>query len=227
MKQHIGRIGVGLAFIAGGALLLLNNFNALNVGDMLSSWWPVIIMLASIIMLINDRSSYMWAGLVFAVGALLQLRELDIVSFTPWQVIWPLVIMFVGVSILVNLSKPHGKVRSGSQDSITAILGGNEKRNTSDDFQGANITALLGGAKLDIGRATIKKEARINILGFWGGIEIVVPRGVIVRNETSAILGGVEDTTEKAAGKNAPVLYITGDVIMAGADIKHEKTTAE
>ena len=227
MKKNIGRIGIGLAFIVGGGLLLLNNFTAINFGDTLSSWWPIIIIVASIIMLLNDRSSYLWAALVFMIGAIFQLRELDIVSFTPWQIIWPLVIIFIGISILVNLGKPHGKIRTGSFDAITAILGGNEKRNTSDDFTGANVTAILGGAVLDISRATIKKEATISLFSFWGGIEIVVPRGVIVRNETSAILGGIEDTTEKATSKNAPVLHTTGDTVMAGTDIRHEKTTAE
>ena len=201
MKKNIGRIGIGLAFIVGGGLLLLNNFTAINFGDTLSSWWPIIIIVASIIMLLNDRSSYLWAALVFMIGVIFQLRELEIVSFTPWQIIWPLVIIFIGISILMNLGKPHGKIRTGSFDAITAILGGNENRNTSDDFTGANVTAILGGAVLDISRATIKKEATISLFSFWGGIEIVVPRGVIVRNETSAILGGIEDTTEKATSK--------------------------
>ena len=166
MKKNIGRIGIGLAFIVGGGLLLLNNFTAINFGDTLSSWWPIIIIVASIIMLLNDRSSYLWAALVFMIGVIFQLRELEIVSFTPWQIIWPLVIIFIGISILVNLGKPHGKIRTGSFDAITAILGGNEKRNTSDDFTGANVTAILGGAVLDISRATIKKEATISLFSF-------------------------------------------------------------
>lgn len=79
----------------------------------------------------------------------------------------------------------------------------------------------MGGAKLDLRKATIKKEATVEVFALCGGIELVVPREITVRNQTSAILGGVEDKSEREGGKNAPVLYITGDVIMSGVEIKN------
>ena len=70
--------------------------------------------------------------------------------------------------------------------------------------------------------AIIKKEATLDVFSLWGGIEVYVPKDIIVKNNTSVILGGVEDTTDNSVAlAGAPVLYIIGDVIMAGVEIKN------
>ena len=74
---------------------------------------------------------------------------------------------------------------------------------------------------MDLREATIKKEATIDLFSLWGGIEIYVPKNVIVINNTSVILGGVENNTAADAGYDAPVLHVVGDVVMAGVEIKN------
>ena len=54
-----------------------------------------------------------------------------------------------------------------------------------------------------------------------GGVELRVPETVEVRCSTMNILGGVENKTAKPTAKNAPVLNIIGDVVMAGIEIKN------
>ncbi|OGL22172.1 hypothetical protein A2707_02445 [Candidatus Saccharibacteria bacterium RIFCSPHIGHO2_01_FULL_45_15] len=221
MKAYTSRFITGFAIILVGGLFLANNLNIVDTTDFLSNWWPLGIILAGIIIFINDTKNYLWALLVVGFGAVLQLQVLDSIDVNPWQVFWPVAIIVVGISILLNQSAYKKRVTKSDRNDITAILGGNDQRNSSEDFKGSKITAVMGGVKLDLHKAVIKKEAVIDVFALMGGIEIVVPRDVLVKNQTSAILGGVENKAEPDKEKGAPVLYITGDVVLGGVEIKN------
>lgn len=212
---------MGLAIVAVGVGFLLGNLDVLNFNELASRWWPLVVILAGILIFINDTKSYLWALLVTGLGVLWQLQRLEITDVNPWQLFWPAVIIIVGLSVILNRSATKRKVNKAERDDVTAILGGSEQRNTSEDFKGSKMTAVMGGVKLDLHKAVIKKEATVEVFAFWGGVELIVPRDVTVKNQTSAILGGVEDKTEREGGKDAPVLYVVGDVIMGGVEIKN------
>ncbi|RYF29080.1 MAG: hypothetical protein EOO17_02785 [Chloroflexi bacterium] len=221
MDKNITRFVTGIGIIAIGLGLLLGNLNVFNFGDFIGTWWPLAIIIAGILILVNDIKNYIWALIVLAFGVALQLRELDIVTVSPWQFFWPLVIVAVGVSILVNRSSARQLVSREERDDIRAVLGGSQQKNRSEDFKGSKITAILGGVELDLRKAVIKHDATIEVFSLMGGVEIKVPHNVIVKNQTSAILGGVEDGTDQDVSKNAPTLYVTGEVILAGVEIKN------
>lgn len=181
----------------------------------------MLIVVGGLLMLINDSRSYLWSLGVILLGALFQLRELGVTDLNPWQVLWPAVIIILGVSVLLSRSGGSQVVSTDKRDDATAILGGIDQKNTSEDYQGGKVIALLGGAKIDLRKAVIKSEATINIFSFWGGVEIVVPRNLIIKNRTNAVVGGIEDKTDQEITKNSPVLHISGDVIMAGVEIKN------
>ena len=220
MKPHITRSIIGIAIIAVGAGFVLENLNLIEFGQIVGSWWPLAIIAAGILVFISDTKSYLWSLLIIGIGVAFQLRELGITDINPWQFFWPFVIIAVGISILIRRGSP-GNVSKSDRDDLTAILGGTEQKNRSENFKGSRLTSIMGGAKLDLRKAIIKKEATIEVFTLLGGIELIVPRDITVRNQTSAILGGVEDKTEQEAGKDAPILYITGDVILAGIEIKN------
>jgi predicted membrane protein len=221
MKAYTARFITGLVVIAAGAALLFSNLEIYNFNELVKDWWPLAIIVAGLLIFLNDVKSYLWALLISGFGVFLQLKQLDIVDINPWQLFWPIAIIVIGVSIIFNHSASRRKVTKANRDDVTAVMAGSDKKNSSDDFQGSKLTAVMGGVKLDLRKAVIKKEATVEVFGFWGGIELVVPRDVVVRNQTSAVLGGVEDKTEFEGGKDAPILYVTGDVIMAGVEIKN------
>lgn len=223
MKANTTRFITGFAIILLGGLFLANNLNIVDTTDFLSDWWPLAIILAGILIFINNTRSYLLSLFVICIGTLLQLRALEMFDFNPWQLVWPVVIIMVGLSILLNQSAYKKRVTNSDRNNITAILGGSDQRNSSDDFKGSKITAVLGGVKLDLHKAVIRKEATIDVFTLMGGVEIIVPRNVVVRNQTSAILGGIENKADPDKEKGAPVLYITGDVIMGGVEIKNSE----
>ncbi|MGO3702001.1 MAG: LiaF transmembrane domain-containing protein [Candidatus Saccharimonadales bacterium] len=218
--KSMTRIITGIAIVVIGMLFLLTNLNIMpffNFGD----WWPMLFVVGGVLILLNDYKNYLWALILIVIGGALQLQQFALIEVNPWQLFWPIVMIAVGLSILTSRSSAKQRVASKEREDITAIFSGSEVRVQSNDFKGSKITAVCGGAMIDLSNATIKKEATIDMFAFWGGIEIRVPKGVIVKNNASLIMGGAEDHSGNAQVKDgAPVLYVIGDIVMAGVEIK-------
>ena len=219
--KSLTRIIMGLLIVAVGLSFLLTNLNILPFSVAIGDWWPVFVIVAGVIILLNDLKNYLWALLVIALGVIFQLNQFDVIDVNPWQLFWPAVIIVVGLSVIITRSPSRQRVASQDREDVTAILSGSETKVQSKDFKGSRVVTVCGGAMLDLRDATIKKEATIDLFAFWGGIEIYVPAGVIVKNSTSAIMGGVENkATNSDVKETAPILHIIGDVVMSGVEIK-------
>ncbi|HMS93109.1 MAG TPA: DUF5668 domain-containing protein, partial [Candidatus Saccharibacteria bacterium] len=214
--KSLTRIITGLLIVAIGLSFLLTNLKVLPSSVAIGDWWPIFVIVGGILILLNDRKNYLWALLVIALGVVFQLKQLSIIDINPWQLFWPAVIVVVGLSIMTSHKVPRKNIAASEREDVTAVLSGSETKVQSKDFKASRITAVCGGVTLDLREATIKKEATIDLFSLWGGIEIYVPKNVIVKNNTSVILGGVENNTAVDAGRDAPVLHVVGDVVMAG-----------
>lgn len=219
--KSLTRTIIGLLIVAVGASFLLTNLNILPFDVGIAQWWPLFIVAGGVVMLLSDVRNYLWAMLVIGLGALLQLKEFGIVDVNPWQLFWPAIIIVLGVSVMTSRGSSRGKIAASDREDVMAILSGSEVRVESKDFKGSRVTSICGGAMIDLRKAVIKKEATIDVFAFWGGIEIIVPEHVMVKNNTSAIMGGVEQQAGGDAVKEgSPILYITGDVVMSGVEVK-------
>jgi len=222
MKSISTRIFTGLLIMTVGVLLLLSNLGFTGFETIIHDWWPLLIIVVGALVLINDVGNFLWAILIMAVGTIIQLNHLNIADIDVWQLVWPVIIIVVGLSIMLNRAGAKHKVSKSERDDFTAVLSGSKANVQSKDFKGSKVTAVMGGAVVDLRHAIIKKEATLDVFSLWGGIEVYVPKDIIVKNNTSVILGGVEDTTDNSVTlAGAPVLYIIGDVIMAGVEIKN------
>lgn len=226
MNRHdVSRSITGVVVLLVGAVLLLNGLQVMNVGQFVHDYWPLAIVVAGILVLINSWRSWAVAAFLIVLGGLYQLRELGTLSVEPWTVVWPLILIFIGVSLVFSRSYTGKRVTRAERDDVTAILAGSNVKNHSKQFKQSNALAIMGGAQLDLREASFDKTALVDVFGFWGGVEIIVPEHVVVRNQMSNILAGTEDKTHQTTDKNSPVLTITGMVIMAGVTIRNRPSS--
>lgn len=220
MNKQITRTILGIAIISVGVIAFLNAINITAFNGFFEQWWPLFIILMGVLMFINHPRQFVWPLIVTAGGVLLQLREFDVITFNVWGLFWPVIIIAIGLSVIVNKTARHSDINKKDLDDASSFLGGNVIKNESKNYKGGNSSAIMGGVELDLRNATIKDEATLNVFAFWGGIEVKVPEGWAVKSKITPVAGGVEIKT-KPVDKNAPVLYLTGDVIMGGVEVKH------
>jgi predicted membrane protein len=78
----------------------------------------------------------------------------------------------------------------------TVILVGLNRKCPSQQFRGGDLTAIMGGGKIDLRDAQIQGgEAVLDIFTLMGGLEILVPPSWIVEPRFTPILGGFSDRT--------------------------------
>jgi len=214
----------GLLLAALGMLFTLDNLQILRAREVLR-YWPAIFLVIGISQLVQARSiGTMIGGSIWIVfGSVLLGERLHLIS--SGLRFWPLLLVAVGVWIMVRsmtAAGPSGVTDSSARLSALAVLGGVDRRVTADGFQGADITAFMGGGKLDLREAKMSgPEAVVDILAVMGGFEIVTPETWQVIVDVVPLMGGYEDKTRHPADPSAPRLRLRGFVMMGGLEVRN------
>lgn len=217
------RLVWGCAILAAGIIGWLDHTGQLNASDYFR-WWPLILIALGFAHL--PQRQWVSAVALVAIGVLFlpELPFLPNVHLGMILGVWPLLISAAGVTLIRQSLGPQaqGARRDNSFHSV-AVMGGVGRGVASSDFVGGDVVAVMGGCEINLGNAKITSEAVIDVLAFWGGIDIRVPRGWRIENHVAAILGGVVDKTDGNAPAGAPTLILRGSAIMGGVEIKHPK----
>jgi len=106
-------------------------------------------------------------------------------------------------------------------DRVVAVFSGTERKGRWRVRRHTEVYALFGGVELDLTEATFE-GSEVEIRGVWAfaGVEIKVPEGVHVRDETMSIFGGadVKDVGDPVPG--APVVVVRGLNLFAGLSVR-------
>ncbi len=217
------RLVSGIAILAVGLVVWLDHLDRLNANDYLP-YWPVVLIAYGIARLVQRR--WTAAGILLLLGLIFMPRMpfLPHVRFSEVVAIWPLLISVAGVNLVIQALHPTAKdaSRLGSFRAI-AVMGGSGRTIASEQFIGGDVVAVMGGCDIDLRCAHINGEAVVDLLAFWGGAEIKVPRGWQVETNVTVLFGALVNKTEVAVAPNAPRLLIRGSVIMGGVEIKHSR----
>ena len=223
MKKQRSQFAIAIVLIVLGVVFLLGNLDIINVdiGDLISNWWPLILVLLGVIGLFQARSTPVGSIFLIVIGGVLLLVTHDVADF---DILWPIIIIGAGIWVLfhnrVSRRPTAGEV---GQDSInvSALFSGSEHRITSQSFQGGNVSASFGAVELDLSGAGLAENPVLNVNIFMGGVELSVPDEWVVNVNGSPVLGGIEySRTQPAATDGAPTLIINASITFGGLDIK-------
>ena len=111
-------------------------------------------------------------------------------------------------------------------DKMIAIFGGVTRSGRWRVRKNIQALALFGGMDLDL-RNAIFEAPVVEISGFWcfGGLDIKVPEGIDVRDQTAGVFGGtdIRDIGDPAPG--APTLVIKGMTLFGGVTVRGPKAS--
>lgn len=217
------RLVWGMAILAAGVIGWLDHTGELSARDYLP-WWPLVLIALGFAHL--PRRQWVTALVLTAIGLMFLPSLPFLPHFHPAAILglFPLLISVGGLALIRQALSPVATNAAAANSFHTvAVMGGVGRGVASRDFAGGDAVAVMGGCQIDLRDAQITREAVIDILAFWGGIEIRVPRGWRIDNQVMAILGGIVDKTERDIPAGAPTLVIRGSAIMGGVEIKHPK----
>ncbi|HEY3053645.1 MAG TPA: DUF5668 domain-containing protein [Thermoanaerobaculia bacterium] len=217
------RLVAGTAILAVGVIVWLDHLHKLHAADYLR-WWPLALIALGLAHLLERR----WVGasllILLGLGCLPRLPFLPHFNMAQIFAVWPLLISVGGMTLVMQALRPAAKdaSRAGAFRAI-AVMGGGGRTIGSDQFVGGDVVAVMGGCEIDLSSANIARDAVIDVLAFWGGLEIKVPRGWRIENRVAVILGALVDKTSGPASADAPRLVVRGAVIMGGIEVRNPR----
>lgn len=251
-RGHSGgrpHIVFGVLLVAWGVLALLDSLGLVELRDVLRTFWPLLIIAWGLSMMVFGRHGRPWLGVVaVALGTVLLGNQLMWWSVRV-SMLWPLVLIAVGLRIVFRRHGWHRRTRvevrmsndsppsetptladdmqddrtwRGATLRETVVFGGIERRITSQTFRGGEATAVFGGVQLDLRDCRMAgDEAHIDVLAVLGGVSLTIPRDWTVDAQISAFLGGVDDRSAPPPDGSPKRLVLSGQTILGGIEIKN------
>jgi predicted membrane protein len=222
---------MGFVFLGLGLVFLFDRLGIIPsaIRHIIISWQALIIFIGAI-NLIKPHSRFAGIILILVGGAFLLPRIID-VPFETKQLIWPVILIFVGLLILLktnrikqnfNFKRTVHSFGTSEQLDELAIFGGSKRIITTQNLKGGNITAIFGGVELDLSEADFEGDvAVIDLTAIFGGATLIVKSEWEVQLQITSIMGGFTDKRKVyKGGTGSKTLIIKGAAIFGGGEVK-------
>jgi predicted membrane protein len=219
-----GRLIFGLTVIGLGVLFLLDELGQIDASAVLR-WWPAVLLAFGLMKLMGGRENLVSGGIMTLVGSWLLLRAMGVLPFG-LRDFWPIILIALGGLMVAGGMRSRrrgpGAKNSASTVSGFAFWSGVDRKVVTDNFEGGEISAFMGGHELDLRGAKIANgSATIDLFVMMGGVDLRVPEDWAVTYDGVLIMGGVEDRTRPPAGEVRNKLILKGFVMMGGIEVKN------
>jgi len=213
------RLWIGLVLVTLGVFGILDAAGTLDSSEAIDRWWPVAIIGLGLIGMFIERRIALGPGIVVVVGLLILADQQE---WTDEDLFGPVLLIAIGLVVLSGLWSR--RVDGEHRESSVAMFGGTKIKDRSEHFTHANVSAIFGGATLDLREAHIDREASVDALAMFGGVDVLVPKGWRVSVDGTPILGGCEDKTtgDGELPADAPVLNVHATAILGGVGVKNK-----
>jgi hypothetical protein len=213
------RLWIGLVLVSLGVFGVLDATGTLEASETIDRWWPVAIIGLGVIGIVLERRISLGPAIVVVIGVLLLAEQQE---WTDKDLFGPVVLIGIGLVLLSGLWH-RGREEEGHRDNTVAMFGGTKVKDRSEHFAHADVSAVFGGATLDLREAHIDREATVEAMALFGGVDVLVPKDWRVELDGTPIFGGVEDKTEVDGElpSDAPELKVHATAIFGGVGVKH------
>lgn len=220
--MNYGRLFVGMILVTLGALLALDAADVLNAGDIIAAWWPLIFIVAAVIMYVSNPTRWMAPLIIFIIAGVILLGTTGAVEANLWQFVGPAILIIIGLSFLFGRTPGRGRTSRDDRIEHFAIFSGIEVANHSQHFSGGSVSAMFGGAEVDLRNSQLAPGASMDVFTAFGGVEISVPQGWKVVLHGFPLFGGFDNiTTKEALPTDAPTLDVQAVALFGGIEVKH------
>lgn len=208
----------------------------------------MILILIGISIGIRDRFQNPGSWILLLIGSIFLAGQANI-GLDASKYLAPILLIFVGMIIILKPKRYNrrrdcfngGKTvhirnentnplfdRSGAQDSseeeyvqINSVFGGVKKFIVSKNFKGGSVVTFMGGAELNLLQSDIQQPIIMEINNVFGGTKLSVPPNWDVKNEVTAIFGGVDDkrNINMLTPEPGKTLLIKGTSVFGGLEI--------
>lgn len=105
----------GIILIVVGLGLFLEQLNIISFGNIMSLYWPSILILLGIIGLFDHKSSKFGNSILILVGLMLQINRLNLIDVNMFRFIVPILLIAVGVKILFTKKEDNKVSGAGTE----------------------------------------------------------------------------------------------------------------
>lgn len=109
----------------------------------------------------------------------------------------------------------------GEYIDVQAVFGGVKRNIQSKNFKGGEIVSFMGGAEINFMQADLQHPVVLEVNNVFGGTKLIIPSNWDVKNEISAVFGGVED--KRSFTDNTPdpekKIYLKGSCVFGGIEV--------
>jgi predicted membrane protein len=237
-----GRIVVGIILTLLGIVLVGDRLRYWVFGDIVSTYWPMILIVLGLAMLLS-RSGVLGPLILIAIGVVFQVDRLGRLPEDWGRFVVPIGVLLIGLWLLIGAigrgSRPKGtKVVEGSkgdefsvgsdrherfeEDTLHrfTLFGGLHTAVMSDRFRGGSATALFGGTVVDLRGAKLVPDAKIDLVAMFGGVDLIVPTDWQIDLRGTPLFGGVENKVPPREGATGPRLIVTATAIFGGVTVR-------
>lgn len=214
----------GIFVMVVGVVLGLDSLGIADTGFILRLWPIGLVMLGATVATRAEPHSRFWGFVWIFLGCWLLLRNYGIVRVGFWQLFWPSLLIAWGVSVIRKTLRQTGhlSIENTRAERLFAVMGESKRRLDGKAFEGAYMTAFMGGCVLDLRRATIPpgETKVVEVFGIMVGHQIRVPSEWNVTLDVTPLMGEVKDkrvppvAPPPLTGFTPPTVVVRGMVVM-------------
>lgn len=240
------RIWSGIVLVGAGLLLL-----AYKMGAPIPGWiftWPVLLIAIGIMSGIRSKFRNPGSIIMILIGTVF-LADQSIPGINFHNYLIPVILIGLGLIFIFrpkhqcqrrerfmnrgrlndaganpsafNAGSDAATNDNGEYIDVQAIFGGIKKNIQSKNFKGGEIVSFMGGSEINFMQCDIQHPVILEVNNVFGGTKLIIPSNWDVKNEISAVFGGVEDkrTFNNSVPDSEKRILLKGACVFGGIEV--------